>query len=127
MSHPCRVRGFKLLEKLVHIQLKPSHPTWVWGWKNKSVRKGVLFIYIKIERVITMLQKNERVPFVCDDEIPDGLYPYCREVFDTILEAKIPYGRTRTVLKLVSQALQNVTPGEIEIKREKTDYPTYTH
>ena len=49
-----------------------------------------------------MLQKNEHVPFVCDDVIPDGLYPYCREVFDAILEAKIPYGRT---------------------KREKTDYP----
>ena len=70
-----------------------------------------------------MLQKNELVPFVCDDVIPDGLYPYCREVFDAILEAKIPYGRTRTVLKLVSQALQNVTPGEVETKREKTDYP----
>lgn len=53
-----------------------------------------------------MLQKNERVPFVCDDEIPEGLYPYCREVFDAILEAKIPYGRTHTVLELVSQALK---------------------
>ena len=73
--------------------------------------------------MIIMLQKNEHVPFVCDDVIPDGLYPYCRDVFDAILEAKIPYGRTRTVLKLVSQALQNVTPGEVETKREKTDYP----
>ena len=71
-----------------------------------------------------MLQKNERVPFVCDDEIPEGLYPYCREVFDAILEAKIPYGRTHTVLELVSQALKNVTPGEVEIKRDKTDFPS---
>ena len=73
--------------------------------------------------MIIMLHKNERVPFVCDDEIPEGLYPYCREVFDAILEAKIPYGRTHTVLELVSQALKNVTPGEVEIKRDKTDYP----
>ena len=82
-----------------------------------NVRKGVLFIYIKLRK------DDNYVPFVCDDVIPDGLYPYCREVFDAILEAKIPYGRTRTVLKLVSQALQNVTPGEVETKREKTDYP----
>lgn len=71
-----------------------------------------------------MLQKNERVPLVCDDEIPEGLYPYCRDVFEAILKAKIPYGRTHTVLELVSQALKNVTPGEVEIKREKTTYPT---
>lgn len=70
-----------------------------------------------------MLQKNEHIPLICDDEIPDGLYPYCREVFDAILTAKIPYGRTRTVLELVSQALKNVTPGEVELMREKINYP----
>lgn len=69
-----------------------------------NVRKGVLFIYIKLRKDDNYVTKS-------------------REVFDAILEAKIPYGRTRTVLKLVSQALQNVTPGEVETKREKTDYP----
>lgn len=66
-----------------------------------------------------MLQDNEHVPFVCDDRVPTGLYPYCREVFDTILNIKIPYGRTHTVLELVSQALKNVTPGEADIDLSK--------
>ena len=74
-----------------------------------------------------MLQQNEHIPFVCDAEIPQGLYPYCREVFDAVLNAKIPYGRTRTVLELVSQALQNVTPGEVETKREDANYSVQSH
>ena len=69
-----------------------------------------------------MLKENEHVPFVCDDKIPTGLYPYCREVFNAVLNAKIPYGRTHTVLELVTQALKNDTPGEANVALKEDEH-----
>lgn len=55
---------------------------------------------------------KSKYPFLHEGKIDEQIYPACRLVFDAVIAAQIPYGRTKEVLRLVEQALERLLIGE---------------
>lgn len=80
----------------------------MWHWK---VRRGN---DREFNEVNDMEVTKSKYPFLHEGKIDKCIYPACRLVFDAVIAAKIPYGRTDEVLHLVKDALDRLKVGETE-------------